>query len=443
MKRLPLKLALRLPLILLFIILLLTQCSKDDPEPTQGTISGKVTDISSGAALAEVSIVIFNASTNAPVNTTTTNATGDYSVQVDGGNYFLKFYKQAYSSVPPTGIDPVSFEVIVGQTSTQAAEMTANNLTNIGLIKGKVAVGTTGQAGVLMVAEATGVAYSGVSDKDGNYTIFNVPAGSYQVKGYQAEYSSTSVASSVTANVSTNDINVTLTKNATATVAGTFKVISGTTIDVTPANMDISLVHSITRETVPGLSKSLPYSPPISYSFSNVPDGTYIIRATFANDYIVVDPDYITKFGDYKVTVSNGTASPAAVEIVATGGVKLSSPTNLMTTTLPVEATSTPTFQWASYPSTSDYVIEVTDASTGKIVWGGFTNTDGAITKNIVIPSSTTSIAYNSDQKATQAQLTIGKTYRWRIYASKNAQNATGWTLISASEDQMGLIKIK
>ena len=113
-----------------------------------------------------------------------------------------------------------------------------------------------------------------------------------------------------------------------------------------------------------------------------------------------------------------------------------------MTTTAPVDAFVTPTFQWAAYASTSDYVIEVTDATTGKVVWGGFTNTNGVVTKNIVIPSSTTSIIYNSDGKASPSQLTTGKIYRWRIFASKNNVQ-TGWNLIAASEDQMGLIKIQ
>jgi hypothetical protein len=102
------------------------------------------------------------------------------------------------------------------------------------------------------------------------------------------------------------------------------------------------------------------------------------------------------------------------------------------------------TFAWNPYSSTTDYVIEVMDADTGNVIWGGFTGMGTATpAKNIVIPSSQTSIAYNSDGLAT-APLVVGKTYRWRIYASKDdAKSATGWSLISMSEDQMGLITIK
>ena len=99
-----------------------------------------------------------------------------------------------------------------------------------------------------------------------------------------------------------------------------------------------------------------------------------------------------------------------------------------------------PLFSWSKYSSTSDYVIEVTDAN-GNLVWGGF-NSDWTV-KNIVIPSSQNSIQFNSDGSASSALL-FGKVYRWKVYASKdNSQSATGWELISVSEDQRGLIIIE
>jgi hypothetical protein len=426
----------------LVIFLSLSSCSKDDPKPTTGTISGKVTDVITSAELPEAKVIVFSASDQSPVSTATTNADGDYSVKVPGGNYFLKFYKQGYESVPPRGMEAIPFEVVVGQTSTQDAQMTASSVTNAGYITGKVSSGSEGMAGVLVTAEGNEAAYSAVSDTDGNYTIFNVAAGTYEVKGWIAEYSSSLAPASVTSNTATNNVNVTLTNDAAGTVSGSFKVISQTSITTPPTTMDIALLHPITRETVPGLSQNVPYASSLNYSFSDVPDGTYIVRATFSNDYIVIDPDYIVKFGDYTVTVTSGTASPSPLDIVSTSAVTLTSPTNAMTTTVPVVSSATPTFQWAAYPSTSDYVIEVTDASTGNVVWGGFTNNGGTLTKNITIPSNTTTIAYNSDGTAT-SQLIPGKIYRWRVFASKNNNQTNSWNLISMSEDQMGLIKIE
>jgi hypothetical protein len=428
---------------LLITAFIFSNCSKDDPQPvTTGKITGKVTDLSTGAALSEATVIAFDANTNSPVSTSKTNTSGDYTLDVAEGNYFLKFYKQGYESVPPLGIEPVPFAVTIGQTATQPAQMSVSKITNTGYINGKVSVGSTAQPGVLVIAEGNGSAYSAITDKDGNYTIFNVPAAAYEVKGYMADYSTTSAPATVTANTASNDIDLTLTQGVSGTVAGTFKVISQTTIATPPSTMDISLVHPVTKETIPGLSQNVPYSSSLSYSFSKVPDGTFIVRASYGNDYIVIDPDYITRFGDYKVTLANGTPTPVSVDIVATSATILSSPTNEMNTTVPIDVAATPTFEWVAYASTSDYVIEVTDASTGTVIWGGFTNSSGTITKNITIPSNTTSISYNSDGKAS-AQLVVGKVYRWRVFASKNNAQTGSWNLIAASEDQLGLIKIK
>jgi hypothetical protein len=427
---------------LCIIVFNLSNCSKDDPEPSTGKISGKVTDLSSGSALSEATVIAFDAGDNSPVSTTTTDASGNYSFDLAPGNYFLKFYRQGYLSVPGIGSEAVPFEVIAGQTATQSAEMSASSLTNLGFITGKVSVGANGKSGVLVIAQSGSTAISAITDDKGNFKIFNVPAGSYEVKGYIADFSCAPIAAQVVANTETSAVNVSLTQGASGNVNGTFKVISQTTIATPPATMDISLVHPFTRETIPGLSLKLTYSSSLNYSFSNVPDGSYIVRASYANDYIVIDPDYVQKFGDYKVTINGGVSTPTAIDIVATSAAILTQPTNEMTTTTPVESNATPTFQWASYPSTSDYVIEVTDASTGSVIWGGFTNTNGTLTKNITIPSSTTSIAFNSDGKATTA-LVVGKVYRWKIYASKNNNQTASWNLIAASEEQRGLIKIK
>lgn len=444
--KIDLKHAFRTPFfsVLLITAIFCLSCSKDDPDPvTTGKITGKVTDLSNDAALAEATVILFDANTNSPISTTKTNAAGDYSFDVEGGNYFVKIYKQGYASVPPPGMEPVPFEVVIGQTTSQSVEMAASALTDSGLISGKVSAGSQGKAGVLVVAVAGDAAYSAITDQDGNYTIFNVPPSSYEVTGYLLDFSSTTQAATVTANATTSSINITLTQGTSGQVAGTFKVISQTTIATPPATVDIALIHPLTKETIPGLSQSAPYASSLTYSFANVPDGTYVVRASFANDYIVIDPDYITKFGEYTVTVSGGTTTPASVDIVATSAVILKSPTNEMTTTQPVETTSTPTFQWNAYASTSDYIIEVTDASSGAVIWGGFANNGGTISKNIVIPSNTTSVAFNFDGSAT-AELEVGKVYRWKVYASKNNAQATPpWNLIAASEDQVGLIIIK
>lgn len=430
----------------LSLAFLLTACgggsSTPPPPPQPGVLSGTVTTGSTPAALSGVSVIVFDASTNAPAAATVlTDASGNYSFSLYAGSYYVKFYKQGYNPIPAsTLLTPVPVAVSPGVTTTNNVLMTASTLTNVGWITGKVSSGSTGIGGVLVAAEAGGVAYTSFTDSSGNYAIYNVPAAVYTMKAYIKGYSSTAPAATVTASTGTTASNLSLTANASATVPVSFNLIAQTGV-TKPVQMVVSLVHPVTRETIPGQSLTQSFANAMNYSFSGVADGNYFVRATFANDTIVVDPDYIVKFGEPSVTVASATPTPNPVQITATGAVGLSSPTNALSSTVPVQVTgTTPTFTWSAYPTTTDYVIEVMDAATGIVVWGGVSGMGTATpTKNVT--TTLTSITYNSDGLATQ--LVVGNTYRWRIYASKNDTTPLGWHLISMSEDQMGLITIK
>jgi hypothetical protein len=420
----------------LFILqVMLSGCSKDDPKPSTGKLAGVVSDLISGTALENVTIIIFNADNNSPYGASLlSDATGKFNKDLPAGNYYLKLYKQGYLPIPAVGLEAVPFTIEVGQETSQSAEMSESMITNAGYISGKISVGSSPLAGVLVVSENGNSAYSTISAEDGTYSIYNVPAGEYVVKGLIAGYSSNSVNASVSDNTETSAVNVSMAKAAGGKLNGSVRNLAASNKDV-----DISLVHPLTKETIPGLITS---SVSQGYSLSDIPDGTYIARATFKNDERVMDPDRIAKFGEPVITISNSNTLELVFDI--TGSVAVSSPSNASATTRPFEtASTTPTFEWSAYSSTSDYVIEVIDASTGIVIWGGFNKTGDLPVKNITIPSSQTSIEFNSDGNAMVNALTPGKIYRWRVFASKNDQNATtGWTLISASEDQMGLIRI-
>jgi hypothetical protein len=362
------------------------------------------------------------------------DAEGKFQTKLAPGNYFLKLSAQNYLALPAPGMEAVPFTIVKDEEKHQAYELIPSAVTNSGMITGKIGEGSDGIAGVLVVAEdANGNAYSTVTDKDGNYTIFNVPAGTYGVTGFVANYNSGTTEVAVTSGQASEGVNVALTDGANGTLSGMVKNIATGNKDV-----DVSLVHPITKETIPGL---VTQSVSGQYEISNIPDGHYIARATYKNDERVMDPDRIAKFGEPEVTFSGGSSSELTFDI--TGSITLSSPTNAAASVVPVEVTSTtPVFSWNAYSSTSDYVIEVTDATTGVVVWGGFDKSGELPQKNIVI-ESVTSVTFNYDGTASIAGLVPGRIYRWRIFASKDDQNSTtGWTLISASEEQMGLIRI-
>ncbi len=419
---------------ILAVILVIQGCKDDDEPVTTGTLTGVVTDANTAARLENVFINVFNSNTNVPVGTTIiTAADGSYSVQLEPGSYYIKLSKQNYESVPPAGISPIPFTIELGLSLDVSVEMFPSDVTNGGLISGKVTDGTDPVGGVLIVAQSGANGYSTISGDDGSYTIFNVPAGSYAINGFLSGFNGTSVDASVTGSAETSGIDLTLSSGATGTFTGQVRHLSAENIEV-----DVALIHPATRETIPGLTSE---TLSLSFTISNIPDGNYIARATFENDQRVMDPDRIAKFGEPEITISGGNTVDLQFDV--TGSVILVSPTNEATTTEPLEITSTaPTFEWTGFASTSDYVIEVSDIS-GNVIWGGFDNSGTLPVKNIEIPSDVLMIEYNSDGKATLSALEQGRVYRWRIFASKNDQQSdTGCTLISASEDQLGLIKI-
>src|SRR5215204_1155712 len=416
----------------------LSSCKKNSDTVTTGQLKGIVKDAATSSPLENASLIIFNADNNSPIGQTLkTNASGEFSTDLAPGNYFVKLSRQGYYPVPAPLLEAIPFAIISGQSTQNDAEMFPSSNSSAGWIQGKVTSGGSVIQGALVVAiDATNkIAFSTSSDANGEYSIFNIPTGSFSVQAYLTAYNSNTVAASVTSNTATNGINIDLQKTGTAALTGSIRNLS-----IANQEVDITLVHPITKETIPGLTAT---TSNLNYSLANIPNGIFIARATYINDTRVMDPDRIAKFGEPIVTVSGGACTPSTLTFDVTGPVTLNGPTNPLSSTVPVVASNKPTFQWAPYSSTSDYVIEVMDASTGQVVWGGFDKSGTLPVKNIVIPSSQTSIEYNANATATINNLVAGKIYRWRVYASKNDQNSpTGWTLISTSEDQVGLIRI-
>ena len=423
----------------LTLFFLLVACKKNSDTVPTGQLKGIVKDATTSSPLENVSVVIFNADNNSPIGQTLkTNASGEFSIELVPGNYFVKLSKQGYYPVPPPIVDAVPFSITASQLTQSDAEMFPSQSANNGWIQGKVTNSGSPVQGALVVATdgTNKIAFSTSSDANGDYAIFNITSGSYNVQAYIASYNSAVMPASVSSNTATANINIELQKTGTATLTGNVRNLSIENKDV-----DITLVHPLTKETIPGLTTK---TAALNYSLTNIPNGNFIARATYNNDLRVMDPDRIAKFGEPIVSVSGGVCTPSTLTFDVTGPVTLNTPTNALSSTVPVTATANPVFQWAAYPSTSDYVIEVMDASTGQIVWGGFDKSGPLPVKKIIIPSNQTSIAYNSNSMATISSLVPGKIYRWRVYASKNDVNSsTGWTLISTSEDQAGLIKIQ
>ncbi|TRX72697.1 carboxypeptidase regulatory-like domain-containing protein [Carboxylicivirga sp. M1479] len=420
---------------LLVLVVAFSACKDDDDDdaPTTGIIKGTVTDAANNETLSDVSIMVFDATTNETIGETImSGADGMYSVTLDPGTYYLKLFKQGYNNNPPAGVPPLNISVSEGSESVNDFKMQASEVLDGGSLTGKVMLGSNGVQGAYVLVTSGTMGYSAVSDKDGHFFIYNVPAATYTLTAYKINHNATPLSVTVTADANTEG-NVNLTEGASTSLSGTLTFLATEGKDV-----NVNLLHPTTNEPIPGL---VDMSENMSYSLSGIPDGDYLVKASFENDTYVVDPDWIIKNGEPMLT-ANGSA--VVIDFSLTNAVTLNSPTNPMSTTVPIEiASTTPTFEWTSYSSSSDYVIEVSDAN-GNVIWGGINDGVDPPLKNITIPSSTTSIAYNSDGMATIPNLEYDVVYRWKIYASKNnVQEPSGWNLISVSEDQMGLFIVK
>jgi hypothetical protein len=391
------------------------------PQPTTGILSGKISN-SSGVGINGAQVIVFNANTNTPVAVITTGITGSYSIELPIGTYFVKVYSQGNQSVPPLGLPAIPFTISGGLTTTHDVQMVASTITNAGSISGKVTVSAVGKSGVLVVAHVGMSGYSSISDANGTYNIFNVPANSgYVVNAYVIGFNSDSTQN-VTVNSGQNTANIDL--HLTGGASG---IVSGAITFLATANkqVDVSLANPYTRESIPGLSTRTNGQ---NYTLTNVPSGFYLARASYGNDTIVIDPDWIFKFGIPYVTVNGGSVSR---DFSVTDAVILNSPTNSPTFIFPVSSGASPTFTWSAYPSTSQYALELTDES-GTVIWGGFTGSGTTLAP--VKATTTTSFVYDG------AALSSGSVYQWKVYALKATTTAPYFKFISASEDQMGLI---
>lgn len=418
-------------LILISLLIVgLIGCKKSNDAPDTGAVKGVIKNASNSTIITDARVSIFDANTNSPAaGSTVTGKDGSYSFNLVPGSYYIKVSKLGFASVPPANIVAVPFSVVLQQTTTMDFQMTPLSTSGLGTISGQVSISSKPATGVLVVAAGSSEGFSSVTDANGNFYIYNVPAGSYFVKAWKSGYNSSSANITLASSGNSQNNNLTLTSGASGSVTGLVTFLATTNIEV-----DVSLVDPLTKETIPGLTAITSGG---AYTISNVPAGTYIARASYTNDGKVVDPDWILKNGEPKVTVGN---APVTLNFSVTGAVSLTSPTNVATSVQPLAVSSTtPTFSWAAYASTDNYVIEVSDIN-GNVIWGGFKNSGTVM--NFAIPRATTSIVYNSNGTATQP-LQSGQFYRWRIFASKSdSGDPRGWKLISVSEDQQGLIKI-
>ncbi len=281
------------------------------------------------------------------------------------------------------------------------------------------------RAGVLVIAERAAGAATGFSDVDGVYTIFNVPAGSYTVRGYAAGVQLDPTAMTLEAGEDVVDVDLSESDRPLSIVSGNVQIVNapgGSQTSVVLA-VESTFVDSAARgEVPPGLRVGGVLG---AFAIADVPDGNYVVLAAFENDGLVRDPDQ-TIGGTQIVRIE--VPDPVAGNTVelsegfkVTGALAVSSPG----ADGPEEVfASAPVFTWEDDSSEDGYTIRVFDAF-GNEIWNN--EIDAVSGSNTV-----------SDTYAGPA-LEPGMFYQFRAtsWRDKNSQR----TAISVTEDLMGVFQ--
>jgi hypothetical protein len=420
-------------------------CSDDDPPPS-GPVVPEYAHVQvivrsslDSLAISSAEVSVYNAVTNAPVASSLTNVDGYCSFSIDAGSCYLRIAAQGFYRLPPEGISPVPFTAYLNDTVAKVYYLdTIGTVSSTGYISGLVRSDSTELfkvlPSILVIAQETvsGKKYSTATGVTGNFSLFNLPYGSYKLFAYSAGYAlvdTSLVALSTQSAIDTIDL---------MPVSG-FRLYGNITFLATQnaSTLDITLLDSATSSAIPGLATEMDASK--TYSISKIPSGRYLAWASYKNDGYVMDPDWLFKSG-YPMVSFSSIDTLQQVSFSVTGAISILSPTNPNDSIYPVSIdTLLPTFQWVKYPSAKEYIVEVMDLN-GRIVWGGYNRSDSTV-RHAQIPADSSSITYNFDNSAV-AVLVPGKVYRWKIYADNGAASKIQG-LISSSEDQKGLFIVR
>lgn len=356
-------------------------------------VRGSVFDLTDDGAIEGAHVVALDVNGASTSSVAITDGDGNYELAIpstrdaEGAPAPLELTLRASGAgyqTFPSGVRQALPIDTASSTSTDAGLIVQSALTEIGLlpvvagsgtgsISGTVEVPPNG-AGVLVVAETSSgtgavTGHVAVVSREGEYRIFNVPAGSYAVVGYAQGVNYEMASAEVTEGADTV-VDLGLNDVATGTVTGTVQIVNApggsktSVILVVESTFDDVIERG---QTVPGLRDPAPgiaVNIDGTYTITGVPVGRYVALAAFENDSLVRDPD--TSIGGTSTlhievtagatTTVEGFKVTEALEIFAPGA------------TAAEEVTGAPTFRFADDSSEDEYFIEVFD-SFGTLVW--------------------------------------------------------------------------
>lgn len=399
-------------------------------------VVGRVFDLETNAGVGGARIVAIDENGAARSFVATSAADGSYTLPMpitrtsagapaESFKVTLRADASGYLTFPE-GIRPaLPFDTSSAVLANGRYEITSS-LTDVGLlklapgpatgtIKGRVAENST-NASVLVVAEVNGVGHTAIAGRDGEYAIFNVPAGAVAVQAYARGHNYTPKSADVAAGA-TVEVDLDISDAAASTVSGSVSIVNG---QLGVGTSVILVVESTFRalaargETPPGLRAPDPGLAPTidgAFSITGVPAGRYVVLAAFENDNLVRDESGIGGTAIVHQEVVAGQDVDIADSFKVTGAVDIVGPG----ATGPETISGVPTFTWLDDSSEDRYAVTVFD-SYGSVVWESGT------------PKSVVTLPYAGPA------LKPGMYYQFRVASIKDPAE-----VLSRSEDLKGV----
>lgn len=379
--------------------------------PPAPRIEVRIADALTGAPISGARVFLSSNGVSQPMQTT--DASGLWTGEVLAGRHQVRAQAPGFLDDPQPFFAPAEVTIAAGGTGSIALGLDPRPNAEAGSIEGRVTQGGQGAAGVLVIAIAT-VERAALTDADGRFVLFDLPAGEYRVEARLAGHAAEALTGVRVPNAA-GEVALELAPAAGVAVSGT--------LGPGAAATEVVLTHAGTGTLVPGLVAQA--TPESGFSIAGVAPGRYLLRSFLEADALVQSPDLIRELETLEIEVA--ATAPAPIEIPAAPSIALLSPTASSTLGPALE------FAWTPHPEATFYVVEVKNAS-GQLLWGGF---DARGVPRFRVLGSTTRIRYGAQGSPTES-LELGHLYQFRVYAGLDVTTGEIFKLIGASEELAG-----
>ncbi len=372
-------------------------CGKEElpPPPPPTVLSVLVVDATTGQPIQDAQIYVSG-------QVWTPTEAGKLRRELSPGRYQIRSIAPGHRPSPEPLAAVTEVLVVAEKTVTATVVMEPATESGAAVLRGNVNQGGAPIADALVVAAGTSSRF-GWTDTNGEYRIFGLPAGVYNVSAYGSGTASAGEMAMLSASEE-RLVNATLSE-VTGVAEGA--VTGGTT--------QVYLVSQASGAPLPGLSAQASGA----FRFEGVPPAPLVVRAGLELDNKVLDPQPILEDGLPRVQPGQSLQLQLVDAVVGLSPARTSS------------AAARPTFRWSAFPGADFYVVELHDLS-GRVLWGGFDAAKQPRTRVLELQT-----AYDGPV------LTPGVRYSWRVYAGqRDAVVPSSFALIGASEEEGGWFRV-